>query len=380
MPDRTDLLVVGAGPYAYAAAACAREHGIRTRVVGRPMGFWRDQMPAGMFLRSGPDWHLDAAGEHTLEAYFEHRGLRAEEHTPIPVPLYLDHADWFRREKGIEVDERLVDALTASDDGFVATMADGSTITAEKVLAAPGIRAFVELPTWAQQLPPGQRAHTSDLVVFSGLEGARVVVVGGRQSAYEWAALLCDHGAASVDVVHRHAVPTFEAVSWAFVDPYVEQTLATRGWWRSLGPEARTSIGQEFWQAGRLTLEPWLLPRLRHDVVTSHPFCEVVEVVADDTRATPAGLTLSDGTRLTADLVVLATGYRADITAVPYLAPLLDRLAVDEGFPHLSEGFETSVPGLFVTGFASTRDFGPFFGFTKGCPAAATMVVTEMLR
>ena len=204
--------------------------------------------------------------------------------------------------------------------------------------------------------------------------------MGGRQSAYEWAALLCDHGAASVDVVHRHAVPAFEAVSWAFVDPYVEQTLATRGWWRSLGPEARTSIGQEFWQAGRLTLEPWLVPRLRTEVVTSHPFCEVVDVVADDTGTTPAGLHLSDGTRLAADLVVLATGYRADITAVPYLAPVLDRLAVDEGFPHLSEGFETSVPGLFVTGFASTKDFGPFFGVTKGCPAAATLVVTEMLR
>jgi hypothetical protein len=24
-------------------------------VVGRPMGFWREHMPAGMFLRSGPD-------------------------------------------------------------------------------------------------------------------------------------------------------------------------------------------------------------------------------------------------------------------------------------------------------------------------------------
>ena len=25
------------------------------------MGFWREHMPAGMFLRSGPDWHLDAS-------------------------------------------------------------------------------------------------------------------------------------------------------------------------------------------------------------------------------------------------------------------------------------------------------------------------------
>ena len=31
MADRTDLLVIGAGPYAYSAAACARDHGIDTR-------------------------------------------------------------------------------------------------------------------------------------------------------------------------------------------------------------------------------------------------------------------------------------------------------------------------------------------------------------
>jgi FAD-dependent urate hydroxylase len=33
-----------------------------------------------------------------------------------------------------------------------------------------------------------------------------------------------------------------------------------------------------------------------------------------------------------------------------------------------------------VTGFAATRDFGPFYGFTKGCPSAARIAVAEMLR
>ena len=51
-----------------------------------------------------------------------------------------------------------------------------------------------------------------------------------------------------------------------------------------------------------------------------------------------------------------------------------------DGFPDLSPGFETSLDGLYVTGFASTRDFGPFYGFTKGCPSSARIVVEEMLR
>jgi FAD-dependent urate hydroxylase len=65
----TALLVIGAGPYGLALAAHARQRGIRAITVGTPMGFWRGHMPAGMFLRSGSNWHLDVAGEHTFTTH-----------------------------------------------------------------------------------------------------------------------------------------------------------------------------------------------------------------------------------------------------------------------------------------------------------------------
>src|SRR5205085_11711164 len=73
--ERTELLVIGAGPYGLSTAAYARDRGIDTTILGRPMGFWRDHMPAGMFLRSGVDWHLDASGLPTLEAYPAEHGI-----------------------------------------------------------------------------------------------------------------------------------------------------------------------------------------------------------------------------------------------------------------------------------------------------------------
>jgi FAD-dependent urate hydroxylase len=377
MAHQTDLLVIGAGPYAYAAASQARQNGIDTHMVGNPMSFWRDQMPAEMFLRSGPDWHLDASGEDTFEAYFEDRGLRAVDFNPIPIGVFLDYTEWFRQRKSLELDDRLVSTLSTSDGAFTATMDDGSRIVAEKVLAAPGIGSFVNLPAWYDELPADRRAHTSGLVSFDALSGARVAIIGGRQSAYEWAALLCDHGAERVEVVHRHDTPTFAKVSWAFVDAHLQQTLTNRGWWRALRHEEQRVIAANFWQVGRLTLEHWLVPRLTDDVVTSRPGCEVTDV---SVGAGDVTLTLSDGQALTVDHVVFASGYRADLPRVGYLAPLMDRLSVTDGFPDLSEGFETSLPGLYVTGFASTRDFGPFFGFTAGCPASARIVVAEMLR
>src|SRR5512133_2324104 len=47
----TELLVIGAGPYALSTAALARDCDVHTVIVGRPMAFWRENMPSGMFLR-----------------------------------------------------------------------------------------------------------------------------------------------------------------------------------------------------------------------------------------------------------------------------------------------------------------------------------------
>ena len=377
MPDRTDLLVVGAGPYAYSAAAFARDNGVDVHLVGHPMAFWRDHMPADMYLRSGPDWHLDGSGEHTFAAFFEDKGIRPGELDPIPIATFLEYTEWFRERKSLPIDTRLVSELAKQDGTFVATMDDGSIITADKVLAAPGIAHFRNLPSWYADVPPQRRAHTSQIVSFDELAGARVVLIGGRQCAYEWAALLCDHGAEHVDVVHRHSTPKFAKVSWAFVDEYVDATLRNPGFWRSLSTEQRQAIAAQFWQVGRLTLEHWLVPRLRPDVVTSHPGCEVVDVAVGEG---PLELTLSNGTTLVADHVTFGSGYAADLGRVPYLAGVLGNVSMTDGFPDLTEGFETSLAGLYVTGFASTRDFGPFYGFTKGCPSSARIAVADMLR
>ena len=375
--NQVQLLVIGAGPYALSIAALARERGIGSVVLGRPMGFWRDNMPGGMFLRSGPDWHLDGAAVHTLEAYLEDRGIRPGEVDPIPVGVFLDYAAWFKRAKGIEVREEFVDTLVKADGRFEATLRSGERIRADAVVAAPGIRHYASVPGWASSLPPGLAAHTCDLVRFDDMAGARVLIIGGRQSAYEWAALIREHGAARIDIVHRHDIPRFERVSWKFVDAHVEQTLAVRGYWRNLPKSGQDAIARRFWEVGRLTLEYWLTPRLAWDGIHRWPGTEVVEV-------TPAGddelrVLLSNSTALAVDRVVFGSGYRAELTKVPYLAGVLKHVKVSNGFPVLDEAFQTSLDGLYVTGFSATQDFGPFFGFVKGSPAAATLIVRDLL-
>src|SRR4051794_41891265 len=96
--DVADVLVIGAGPYGLAAAKAARDKGLETRLLGRHMSFWREHMPADMFLRSGPDWHLDPAYELTLERFLALKG-----HTPDPLPigLFLESPDWLAAQPGL---------------------------------------------------------------------------------------------------------------------------------------------------------------------------------------------------------------------------------------------------------------------------------------
>ncbi len=377
----TDLLVIGAGPYGLSAAREALRAGLSTTVVGRPMSFWREHMPAGMFLRSGPEWHLDPAEELTLREF-----LAGDEPHPLPIATFLEYAGWFTSEAGIEVREDEVARLEAAagePHGFVATLAGGGTISARAVVAAPGIARFGVVPEWGERL--GE--HTCDLVDFASMDGARVLIVGGRQSAYEWAALIGEHGAERIDVVHRHPEPRFDRVSWAFVEDHIDSTLASPGWWRDLPPAGRDAIGRRFWEVGRLTLEHWLAPRLARLPVHRHADAEVTAVAGaaaprpgavapPGDAARPLRVTLSDGARLDVDRIVFACGYRADIAHVPYL-PAID---ATDGFPDLDRAFGTSVPGLYIPGFPATRDFGPFFGFVRGAAPAAKIIVRDIMR
>ena len=372
----TELLVIGAGPYGLAVAAHARRRGKDTVSVGTPMGFWRDHMPADMFLRSGPDWHLDVAARHTFTAFLAERNVAPSDVEPIPIATYLEYTDWFIAKEALPVDDVRVKRLVRVDDRFLADLDNGDAIEADAVVAAPGIAHFAALPPWSAALPDKRWAHTVDLVTFEQLGGARCLIVGGRQSAYEWAALLCDHGAERVDIVHRHDVPRFASPDWTFVDDHVAETQQTTGWWRSLSAARRESINARFWEVGRLTLEPWIPPRLDARV-NQWPGQEVASAEDDGSGVR---VTLSSGERLDVDFVVFATGYRADLQAVPYLSHLVgDAILTQDGFPVLDESFASTTAGLYIAGFPSTRDFGPFFGFIPGAIPTASMIVDDLL-
>ncbi|MEN3976417.1 NAD(P)-binding domain-containing protein [Emcibacter sp. SYSU 3D8] len=367
-----DLLIIGAGPFGLSLAAHARMLGLETVVFGQPMGFWKEHMPRGMILRSACDWHLDADNRLTIEAFLQARGQTPDDVEPLSRDLYLDYAEWFRHQAGIEPLFGTVRSLERRTDGFAAVLDDGAELTARNVAVAVGFSNFPQVPPeLADMIPAGRRSHTCDMVDFAALKGKRCLIVGGRQSAFEWAALLADEGAAQVHVSHRHDSPAFAPSDWSWVNPLVDAMADDPGWFRSLSGTEQDALARRLWIEGRSKVEPWLEPRVMRPNVALWPRTALASC-----RETGDGLavTLDDGRTLLVDHVILATGYKVEIGRVPFLAGLLGDLAVRDGFPVLDDHFQTSIPGLFITSMPATRDFGPFFAFTISVRTSACLI------
>jgi FAD-dependent urate hydroxylase len=257
-------------------------------------------------------------------------------------------------------------------------LADGTTIEASRVVVAVGFEPSTHEPDDVRAvLPRGRIEHTCHCVDFDDMRNRRCLIVGGRQSAFEWAALMREAGAAAVHVSHRHASPAFAPADWSWVNPIVDGMIDNPGWYRSLTQAERDDVGRRLWAEGRLKVEPWLASRVLQDPITLWPNTRLGAC-----RELPDGtleVTLDDRDRsdvVRVDRVILATGYKADIGRVPFLGRgnVLPRLRTDAGCPVLDEHLQTSVPGLFVTSMAATRDFGPFFAFTVSVRTSAHLI------
>jgi thioredoxin reductase len=340
-------------------------------------------MPAGMVLRSAGDWHLDPSGVYTIERFLETRGLKRADVEPLSVEFYLGYADWFADQACLDAVPGQVRELNQVGDRstrFRADLENGDSITADAVVVAVGFRYFAHIPAdLARCLPDGRFAHTCDLVDFRGLKDHRCLIIGGRQSAFEWAALLHEAGADAVHISHRHDSPSFSESDWSWVDPLVARFDQDPGWYRRLSPDEQEAVNHRLWAEGRLKVEPWLEARCRTNGITVWPRTQVVSAV--ESHRGDIDVTLDNGAVISVDQIIFATGYRPDIARVPFLSRgnLLPRMAIRNGCPVLDDTLQTTIPGLYMTSFLAKQDFGPFFAFTVAARVSARLVARGLL-
>ncbi|WP_375447140.1 NAD(P)-binding domain-containing protein [uncultured Fibrella sp.] len=374
MNHETTTLIIGAGPFGLGLASYLQQRRHEYQLVGKPMEFWEQHMPKGMLLRSNTNWHLDTDNQWTIDRFFtEHYPARPLS-DPISREHYIEYLTWFIEQTGIPVTSTYVRHLSKTGDSFTAELDNGDTIQAQHVVLATGFQYFTCFPAnLLALLPAGRFQHTCHAVQMDVYRDRRVLIVGGRQSAFESAALLREAGARAVHVSYRHDTPRFEEADWSWVETIVAQMANQPAWFRELSAEEQEQYRYKLWAEGRLKVEPWLEARVCQPNVTLHPHTELIAASLDTDNS--LRVSLSSGEQLLVDDVMLATGYQVDVKRLPFLsASLQESLAVNNGFPLLETDFQSNVPGLYFSSFPAGQSFGPFFGFTVAVRTAALLI------
>jgi len=176
----TDLVIVGAGPTGLFATYYAGFRGMRVAVV--------DSLPelGGQITAMYPEKQiLDVAGFPSVKGRDLVEGLVEQANAAEPTYLL----------------DRAAVALATRDDGLTLTLEDGTEVEAKAMLIAAGIGTFHPRP-----LPAGEgwvgRGVEFFVPSFAPYAGKDVLIVGGGDSAFDWAVHL-EPVAASVTLVHR---------------------------------------------------------------------------------------------------------------------------------------------------------------------------------
>ncbi|HVX55582.1 NAD(P)/FAD-dependent oxidoreductase [Nocardioides sp.] len=176
----TDLTIIGAGPTGLFATYYAGFRGMRVAVV--------DSLPelGGQITAMYPEKQiLDVAGFPSVKGRDLVEGLVEQANTADPTYLLGNTAV----------------ALEGDDESLTVTLDDDTQVTSKALLITAGIGTFSPRP-----LPAGEgwlgRGMEFFVPSFAPYAGKDVVIVGGGDSAFDWA-LHLEPIARSVTLVHR---------------------------------------------------------------------------------------------------------------------------------------------------------------------------------
>jgi thioredoxin reductase len=395
MSQKTEVAIVGAGPYGLSIAANLRARGIPFRIFGRPMDSWLAHMPNGMVLKShGCASNLfDPDGEFTLERFCAERGIGYSHHgTPITLATFTAYGVAFCERMVPELQERTVTTVDRAPGGFVVRL-DREDVFARRVVIAVGLSYFRHVPEILQKLPTEFVSHSFDHRDLEPFRGRSVVVLGGGASAIDLAAGLHEVGA-DVHLVSRRTELRFNSVPSDRRPSLLQRVRRPdsplgHGWaatffargpmlFRLLPEQIRATVSHR-------TLGPRGDWTVREKVIRYVPLHLGTNL--DTARLQNGGIELrlkaNDGELRTimTNHVISATGYKVDVQRLMFLDnEIRSKIKVVNGSPALSSHFESSVPGLYFVGAAAALSFGPLMRFVCGTEFAARRFTAAMAQ
>lgn len=387
--DCVEVAIIGAGPYGLSLATHLKHRGVNFRIFGQTMQTWRE-MPRGMFLKSfgfatkvyTPD------GRDDFVTYCQERSLEANE--PCAIADFARYGVWAQKRLVPDVEEVDVVAVSRTGSDFQLTLANGETLRAARLVVAVGLTHFARSPGGLKELPRELSSHASQHAGYEAFSGKDVCVVGGGQSAFEAGRLLLEAGARPKLLVRASKVSFSDKMP-----PHRNLWERIRRPQSVLGPSLKSWVLEKFPLLAHFVPDRWRVPFvksylgphgawwLRDRILGKVPILTDCAIV----QATPSGGRLALHVRhageseIFCDHVIAATGYEVDVDRLQFLAADLRQSIrrIEQG-PALDFRFQSSVPGLYFVGFASSLSFGPLFRFVAGADYTSRALAREFTR
>src|SRR5260370_16804625 len=293
-----------------------------------------------------------------------------------------------------EVEDKLVNGLEKSPDGFELRLDDGEIVKTRRVGLAVGITHFEHIPASLAGLPPEFLTHSYRHSTLESFKGRSVVVIGGGSSATDFAGLAREAGA-QVQLVARTKSLKFHG------KPEIGKPRSR--WQEIRHPESGLGAGlrSSFFSNAPSTFHQ-LPESLRLKIVRSHlgpsggwfTKDKVVGRVPLLLGHTPERAEIRDGcvhlhlrtadgsTReVETEHIVAATGYRVKLEGLNVIrSEICSKCQTFEGTPILSPAFESSFSGLYFVALAAANSFGPVIRFAFGAGFAARHLTVSMAK
>ncbi|PJN34924.1 monooxygenase [Streptomyces sp. CB02613] len=380
LTDRTEVrpvYVIGGGPGGLATAAALRARGVRAVVLEKSD-------------RVGASWrgHYDRLHLHTTRRWSALPGLKmprkfgrwvGRDDVVRYLEKYTEHHE-LEVVTGVEVTR--VDPASDGSGDWQLTATGGRVLRGRAVVVATGFNHTPRIPDW-----PGHDTFTGELLHAAAYRnpapyaGKDVLVVGIGNTGAEIAADLAEGGASAVRIAVRTAphIVRRSTAGWpAQATGILVRRLPVRLVDRAGAVMSRIAV-PDLTDRGLPRPATGLYSRVREGAI---PVQDVglVDAVKNG-RVTPVAtvasfdrdtVVLADGTRLTPDAVIAATGYdRA-------LEPLLGHLDVLDGRGRpVTHGGRSpkGAPGLHFTGFTN-----PISGMLREMALDAEKIAKRVAR
>ena len=390
MTQATDVTIIGAGPYGLGLAAHLRARGVKYRIFGDVMRFWRD-MPVGVNLKSlafATNIAVPTRGYEFPQWCLE-RGL--EDFEPCTMQAFAEYGCEMQKRFVPDLEEVFVINVAKRDERFDVTLASGESFSSRRVVVCTGLSGLAHIPKELRNLGPNRMRHTFDISDYREFRGKTVAVIGAGASAIEAGALVRESGGTSDVFVRGNEPPVFHG-----------RTPRVRPLWKRLkdpssvlGPSRQGWLLQHLpFGVYRMPLErrtrfvkghlgpasPWWIIDRVVGKVPIHVNYELIEA-ADSTDRVQLKFKDGEGSVKAADVdfVIAGTGYEVDVARLAFLDPkLISRIECIERAPNLNIHFESSVKDLYFLGALSFMCFGPLFRFVSGAEVAAPRLARRL--